>query len=88
MPIDEAQREAIRRRVAGWRAAEARELEVRRREGPLSGDDAFAFALETWELDRRTFEKPDPVRERGVEWARKAWAKLRERLSWEASRPA
>ena len=86
MALDDAQREAIRRRVAGWRDAEAREREERRREAPLSGEQALSFALELWELRRLAFEAPDSVREREVEGARAAWAKLRERLAWEATR--
>lgn len=69
--------------MAGWRAAEAREVELRRREGPLHPDEAFGFALEAWELNPEAFEAPDPEREREAAKVWEAWAKLRERLPWQ-----
>jgi hypothetical protein len=81
--LEEDHRKALQRRVGGWRAAEAREVELRRREGPLHPDEAFGFALEAWELNPEAFEAPDGEREREAAKAREAWAKLRERLPWQ-----
>jgi hypothetical protein len=82
MPLDVSQREALRQRVAGWRAAEARQIEERRAEGPPSAEEAWTFALELWELNPAAFAAPDLVREREIDEARRAWAKLRARLIW------
>ena len=75
-------REEIRRRVLGWRAAEAMEQEVRRAEGPLSPRESLAWAEELCALNPETFGQPDAVREREVAEARGAWDKLRARLGW------
>ena len=83
MRLEEDHRKALQRRLGGWRAAEAREVELRRLEGPLHPDEAFAFALEAWELNPGAFEAPDPAREREAAKAMEAWAKLRERLPWQ-----
>jgi len=71
--------------MAGWRAAEAREIAERRHKGPMSSEDAWTFALEVWELNPGAFETPDPAREREATNARAAWTKLRERLGWRAA---
>jgi hypothetical protein len=68
--------QALRRMVAGFESA-AREA---RRAEPAPGtpDEAFAAAVELWELRPELFtEPPDPIRERGVAEARGAWARLR-----------
>jgi hypothetical protein len=74
--------EDIRRRIAGWRAAELRERQLRRDEPILDPTTALELATELCELAPGLFEVEDPVREREVREARAAWAKLRERLGW------
>ena len=74
--------EDIRRRVAGWRAAEVRERQVRREEPIPEPTTALSLATELCELAPELFEEEDLVREREVREARAAWAKLRERLGW------
>jgi hypothetical protein len=81
--LEPSHRKALRDRVMGWRAAAARETELRRHEGPLDSGEAIDFALEAWALNPHAFETHDPIREREVEQARQAWAKLRERLGWQ-----
>ena len=75
--------EDIRRRVAGWRAAEARERQVRRAEAILDPTTALDLSEELCELDSTLFQEEDPVHKRDVAEARAAWAKLRERLGWQ-----
>jgi hypothetical protein len=75
--------EDIRQRVAGWRAAEVRERQVRRAEPIPDPTTAFELATELCELAPELFREEDPVREREVLAARAAWAKLRERLGWQ-----
>jgi hypothetical protein len=74
---DTAARAAIQRRLAGWRAAELRELRQRREESPLDPDASLAAAIEAFELLPDTAHAQDHVRLREVEQARKTWAKLR-----------
>jgi hypothetical protein len=74
----EASPDDLRRRIAGWRAAEKREAALRRNEPILEPNQAFALALELCALDATDPDKTDPVRERDVEATRNAWAKLRE----------
>ena len=74
--------EDIRRRIAGWRAAELRERQVRREEPILDPTTALELATELCELAPGLFHEEDLVREREVREARAAWAKLRERLGW------
>lgn len=80
--------EDIRRRVAGWRAAEVRERHVRRAEAPLDATTALELSEELCDLDPDLFRKEDPVRKREVGEARAAWAKLRERLGWRHRGPS
>lgn len=75
-------REDLRRRVLGWRAAEATEQQVRRAEGPLAPGESLAWAEELCALNQEAFSQPDSVREREVAEARRAWDKLRARLGW------
>lgn len=75
--------EDIRRRVAGWRAAEVRERQVRRAEALLDPTTALDLSEELCELNPDLFREEDPVRSREVGEARAAWAKLRERLGWQ-----
>lgn len=79
--------EDIRRRIAGWRAAEARERQVRRAEPVLDPTTALDLSEELCELDPALFREEDPVRTREVSEARAAWAKLRERLGWQGRAP-
>ena len=79
--------EDIRRRVAGWRAAEARERQVRRTETVLDPTAALDLSEELCDLDPALFREEDPVRKREVSEARAAWAKLRERLGWQRRAP-
>jgi hypothetical protein len=80
--------EDIRRRVAGWRAAEVRERQIRRAEALLDATTALELAEELCELDPDLFREEDPVRTREVGEARAAWAKLRERLGWQHRAPS
>jgi hypothetical protein len=75
-------REAVRRWIAGQRAAERRSFEVMRQEGPLSPESSFDAAMELCDL--ATWTEHDPVRDREVEQARKIWAKLKK--PWAARR--
>ena len=75
-------REDLRRRVLGWRAAEATEQQVRRAEGPLGPGESLAWAEALCALNQEAFSQPDPVRECEVAEARRAWDKLRARLGW------
>ena len=85
---DPAAREAIRRRVAGWRAAELRELQQRRQELPLDPDASLEAALDLCELLPSDEIGEDSVRAREVDEARKAWAKLRAHLACRPSAPS
>jgi hypothetical protein len=76
MTIDPA---AVRRWVAGFRAAAARDR--RRPAVPMAPQEAFDAAMELWDLKPELFdEEPDALRLREVDAARRAWARLRERL--------
>lgn len=79
--------EDIRRKVAGWRAAGVRERQLRRDEPITDPDAALELAVELCELASGSFQDDDPVREREVQRARAAWAKLRERLEWQRPVP-
>lgn len=74
--MSELRPEDLRLRAAQWRLAAERERELRRAEGPLAPDEAFARAIELIALADAT-QASDPVRERGVEHARQQWALLR-----------
>lgn len=80
--------EDIRRRVAGWRAAEIRERQIRRGEPILDPTAALELAVELCQLAPSLFLEEDVVREREVERARAAWVKLRERLGWSPQVPS
>jgi hypothetical protein len=71
----------LRRRVMGWRAAERREHELRRLEGPLAPTVALETAFELHDLFAGTLDRQDAVRVRELTGARAAWRKLRERLA-------
>jgi len=75
-------REDLRRRVLGWRAAGAMEQQVRLAEAPLGPAESLAWAEELCALNPEAFDQPDPIREREVAEARRAWDKLRARLGW------
>lgn len=87
MSQTQAPPEGIRRRIAGWRAAEARERQVRRAEPVLDPTTALDLSEELCELNPDLFRDEDPLREREVSQARAAWAKLRERLGWQRRAP-
>ena len=72
------QAEQLRRRVQGWRAAEARERELRRIEGPMNPAESFEAGMELCELLPDLSSAPDPLRTREVEQARLAWRRLRD----------
>ena len=72
------QAEQLRRRVQGWRAAEARERELRRTEGPMSPAESFEAAMDLCELLPEVDGAPDPLRVREVELARRTWRRLRD----------
>jgi hypothetical protein len=84
---DAATRDAIRRRVAGWRAAELREIEQRRQEGPMDPDAALDAAEELAELLPEGTSVEDSVRAREVAEVRKAWAALRAHYSCRPNAP-
>jgi hypothetical protein len=70
---------AVRRWVAGFRAAAARDR--RRPATPMPPAEAFAAAMELWDLRPDLFDdEPDALRLREEAEARRAWARLRERL--------
>jgi len=69
--------------LPGWRAAEARERQVRRAEPILDPATALNLSEELCELDPDLFREEDSVRKREVGETRAAWAKLRERLGWQ-----
>jgi hypothetical protein len=68
--------EQLRNKVAGWRAAEAR-TQAERKPLPLSLAEALATAEELRALNPAAFQGEDPVREREVAEARRAWARVR-----------
>jgi hypothetical protein len=68
-------RNAVRRWIAGHRAAEHRSLELMRHEGPMSPELSFRAAMELCDLADHM--DPDPVREREVETARRLWTRLK-----------
>jgi hypothetical protein len=75
-------REDLRRRVLGWRAAEAAEQYVRQGEPPLSPSESLAWAEQIIALNPAAMTAPDPVREREVELAMLAWQRLRVAKGW------
>ncbi len=68
--------EQLRGKVAGWRAAEAR-AQAERRTSPLTPAEALVAAEEIRALNPAAFQGEDPVREREVAEARRAWARVR-----------
>jgi len=70
----------LRRRVAGWRAAERREQTILAAEGPLAPTAALNAAGELYELLAVDFRHEDVLRAREIELARHAWRMLRTRL--------
>ncbi|HEX7941511.1 MAG TPA: hypothetical protein VF488_06880 [Gemmatimonadaceae bacterium] len=69
------ERDAVRRWIAGQRAAERRSLELMQHEGPISPELSFRAAMELCDLAGHM--DSDPVRDREVETARRLWAKLK-----------
>lgn len=78
--------DAIRRRVNGWRAAEAREFEERRKQPALDPDASLAAAMELCELLPNDLTE-DVVRQREVEHTRRVWARLRARMACRIDSP-
>lgn len=72
----------LKRRLAGWRAAEQREREARRADPLLSPSEALEAALELCDLAGPSLAEEDAVRRREVAQARAAWRTLRERMGW------
>lgn len=72
------QAEQLRRRVQGWRAAEVRERDLRRVEGPMGAAESFEAGMELCELLPDVTATPDPLRTREVELARQTWRRLRD----------
>jgi len=71
-------RHAVRRWLDGHRAAEQRELELRRSEGVPPASTSFAAAMELLELAESTVGDPDdPVRARELAATRSLWARLK-----------
>lgn len=68
-------REAVRRWIAGHRAAEKRSLEHMRQEGPMSPEASFRAAMELCDLS--TPMEHDAVRDREIAEARRLWTKLK-----------
>ena len=68
-------REAVRRWIAGHRAAERRSLELMQQEGPMSLESSFRAAMELCDL--APLMEQDPVRDREIAEARRLWAKLK-----------
>ncbi len=83
--LDSAFREDLRRRVLGWRAAEAAEQRLRQTEKPLSPGESLAWAEEIIALNPAAMMALDPVREREVAQARQAWQRLRLAKGWKPS---
>jgi hypothetical protein len=73
--------EAIRRLVNGWRAAELREIQERRATPALDPEASLRAAVELCDLLPSGTVEEDAVRTREVAHARRAWAKLRARMS-------
>lgn len=71
-------RHAVRRWHDGHRAAERRELELKRREGAPPASASFAAALELLELAGVTAGDPDDaVRTRELAVVRELWVRLK-----------
>lgn len=68
-------REAVRRWIAGHRAAERRHLQLMQREGSMSPEASFRAAMELCDLV--TSMEDDPVRDREIAEARRLWARLK-----------
>jgi len=68
-------RHAVRRWLDGHRAAERRQLELKRREGVPPASESFAAALELFDL--ADVAGDDPVRQRELVEARSIWARLK-----------
>lgn len=70
---------AVQRWLEGRRAAERRELELRRSEGVPSAAASFAAAMELLELAGATAgATDDPVRARELAATRSLWARLKQ----------
>jgi DNA-binding LacI/PurR family transcriptional regulator len=74
--------EALRRRVEGWRAAEVREREHRREEGPMSPLESFEAAMELYELCPPPSPEVEALRTAEDDKAREVWRKLRKHCAW------
>jgi hypothetical protein len=70
------ERAAVRRWIAGHRAAERRNLELMQDEGAMSPERSFRAAMELCDL--ATAMESDPVADREVTAARALWAKLKQ----------
>jgi len=75
-------RHAVRRWLDGHRAAEQRQLELKRHEGIPPPSVSFAAALELFQLADMT--KDDPVRKRELAEVRSLWMRLKR--PWVAKR--
>ena len=73
--------EAVRRWIAGQRAAEQRSFQRMQAQGPMTPEDSFAAAMELCSL--AVVPDRDPVRDREIADARAVWAKLKRK--WAAS---
>jgi hypothetical protein len=70
---------AVRRWAAGFQAAAV--LNRQQRVAPMTAEEAFDEAMELWDLRPELFDEgPDALRLREEAEARRAWARLRERL--------
>lgn len=79
--MDRESREQIRRRFWQWRIAEARLQGARRQQARLSPEQSFRAFTELMALAGDCLGVEDPVRQREVEQARRAWLRLRAKLS-------
>lgn len=79
--MDQGSREQIRQRLAQWSLAEARSREARRQPARLSPEQSFRAFEELMALASDCLWAEDPVRKREVEQARRAWLRLRSKLT-------
>jgi DNA-binding LacI/PurR family transcriptional regulator len=68
--------------VDGWRAAEVREREHRREEGPMSPLESFEAAMELYELCPPPSPEVEALRAAEDDKAREVWRKLRKHCAW------
>jgi hypothetical protein len=68
--------------VEGWRAAEVREREHRREEGPMSPLESFEAAMELYELCPPPSPEVEALRAAEDDKAREVWRKLRKHCAW------